>query len=317
MPTNNDQVMKNQKKKSQSKTVDEFTSEDWDRYKSGCAVRELRKEKRRIAEAMKKQAAMERRQVQDYMLCPQTEQAQGSFYAGKMVLLRDLRIKARRELGYVPIALLGDGSPDLMKGKDGPLAIPEPWELSGGTGDLPIEKHIASEYAETAWADKHLDGLFALFCVSHIPLRRFYRHEVCPLFKRMEAAISRDSYNDFFEKWYLKLKELAGEIRQKGAHRLREDEGLIRPIGKKGAGRKGRKPDEHIVERDREIARLAHKRWPVRKIADWLSEMRLYRTPRSWNVGDFEWSADKTPALKNRFRVMVYAAKRKYPLVTA
>ena len=133
----------------------------------------------------------------------------------------------------------------------------------------------------------------------------------------MEAAISCDSYNDFFEKWYLKLKELAGEIKQKEAHRLREAEGLIRPIGKKGTGRKGRIPDDHIIERDREIARLAHNGWPLRKIADWLSKMKLYPTPRSWKVGNFEWSEGKTPTLENRFRVMVYTAKRKYPPVTA
>ncbi len=299
MPTNNDQVIKKRKRNPPSKTVDEFTPEDWDRYKTGPALRELRKDlrlmKRLATEAMKIQPAM----------------------AGKLVLLRDLRIKVGRKLGYVPIALGGDGSPWLMKGKDGPPIIPEPWELRDGTGDSPMERHIAAEHEEIEWADKYFDGLFSLFCVSQIPLRRFYRHEVCPLLKRMEAAISRDSYNDFFEKWYLKLKELAGETKQKEAHRLREAEGLIRPIGKKGTGRKGRIPDEHIVERDREIARLVHQGWPVRRIADWLSKMRLYRTPPSWKVGDFEWKTAKKPALKNRFRVMVYAAKRKYPPVTA
>ena len=236
MPTNNDQVIKKRKRKPPSKTVNEFTSEDWDRYpprkpttflKPGLAVRELRKDlrlmKRLAAEAMKKQPAMEGKQVQDYMLCPQTEQTQESFDADKLVLLRDLRINVGRELGYVPIALGGDGSPWLMKGKDGPPAIPEPWELRDGTGDSPMERHIAAEHEEIEWANKYLDGLFALFqegigsegvCVSRIPFTRFYIYQVCPVFSRMETRISGNHYNPFYEKWYTKLSVLSVEMRE-------------------------------------------------------------------------------------------------------
>ena len=131
-----------------------------------------------------------------------------------MVLLRDLRIKVERELGCVLIALGGDGSPWLMKGKDGPPAIPEPWELRDGTGDSPIERHIAAEHDEIEWADKYFDDLFALFCVSQIPLRRFYRHEVCPVFSRMETRISGDHYDPFYEKWYTKLCVLSVEMKE-------------------------------------------------------------------------------------------------------
>ena len=59
MPTNNDQVIKKRKRKLQRKTVDEFTPEDWERFKPGLAVKEFRKDMRQIAEATKKQAAME------------------------------------------------------------------------------------------------------------------------------------------------------------------------------------------------------------------------------------------------------------------
>ena len=75
MPTNNDQVIKERKRNPPSKTIDEFTPEDWERYKRGPAVTEsplsiLRKDLRlmniRATEAVKKQPAMEGKQVQDY-----------------------------------------------------------------------------------------------------------------------------------------------------------------------------------------------------------------------------------------------------------
>ena len=337
MPTNNDQVIKKRKRKPPSKTVNEFTSEDWDRYpprkpttflKPGLAVRELRKDlrlmKRLAAEAMKKQAAMERKQVQDYMLCPQTEQTQESFDAGRLVLLRDLRIKVGRKLGYVPIALGGVGSPWLMKGRDGPPAIPEPWELRDGTGDSPMERHIAAEHEEIEWGNKYFDGLFALFCVSQIPLRRFYRHEVCPVFSRMETRISGDHYDPFYEKWYTKLRVLSVEMREFEARTKTVEHRQTQPVAT-GNKRSGRKRDRAIGNRNKEIAALAvsgKEPLEIAKILDAqknLDGQQKYSVPKSWmiveddgtpySVKNFE-KAYYDPHLRKKFYGLIYYCKK-------
>ena len=310
MPTNNDQVMKKRKRKPPSKTVNEFTSKDWDRYKSGQELKELRKDlglvKRLATEAMKKQPAMEGKQVQDYMLCPQTERTQETFDAGKLVLLRDLRIMVKRELGYVPIALGGDGSPWLMKGKDGPPAIPEPWELRDGTGDSPIERHIAAEHEEIEWANKYLDGLFALFQegigsegvrVSRIPFTRFYIYQVCPVFSRMETRISGKHYDSFYEKWYIKLSVLSVEMREFEA-RTREvkkeqtQEASLDQTAVISQKIRGRKRSERVRQRRQFIRNQVNSGVGIRghnrnrELADKLHEAR-FRPPSTFGVETF------------------------------
>lgn len=297
MPTNNDQVIKKRKRKPQSKTVDEFTPEDWERYKTGPAVRELRKDlrlmKRLATEAMKIQPAM----------------------AGKLVLLRDLRIKVGRKLGYVPIALGGDGSPWLMKGKDGPPVIPEPWELRDGTGDSPMERHIAAEHEEIEWADKYFDGLFALFCVSQIPLRRFYRHEVCPVFSRMETRISGNHYDPFYEKWHTKLRMLSVEMRELEA-RTREvkkeqtQEASLDETAVISQKFRGRKRSERVSLRRQFIRNEINSGVGVRglnrnrKLADKLHEARFF-PPSTFGVETFPEVFQAPTKIRRHYNEMI------------
>ncbi len=262
----------------------------------------------------------------------QTEQAQEFFYAGKLVLLRDLRIRATRKLGYVPIALFGDGSPDLMKDEDGqPPPIPEPYVLLGGTGDSPIERHVAAEHEEIEWADKYLDGLFALFqegigpegvCVSPNPFVRFYIFYICqvfPIFSRMETPISGDHYNPFYEKWCIKLNVLSVKMREFEARTKTVEHGQTQPVAT-GNKRSGRKRDTTISDRNKEIAALAASGKPPLEIAKLLDARQKYSVPDSWTIKDegdgysykvrnFE-KAYYDPQLRKKLNDLFYNAKK-------
>ncbi len=150
-----------------------------------------------------------------------TQKAQEVFAAEKAALLRDLLIKAKRELTYEPIALGGPGSPWLMKWKDGAPILPEEWELLGGTGDSSIERHIKAEKEEVKYADEYLSGIYRFFGEllrsqnideSAFLVEELYRNELWPVFERLELAISYDNYNLLFEKWNFKLKARTKEL---------------------------------------------------------------------------------------------------------
>ncbi len=244
-----------------------------------------------------------------------THKAQEVFAAEKAALLRDLLIKAKRELTYEPIALGGPGSPWLMKWKEGAPILPEEWELLGGTGDSSIERHIKAEKEEVKYADEYLSGIYRIFGEllrsqnineSAFLVEELYQNELWPVFEGLELAISYDNYNLLFEKWNFKLKARTKTV----------EHGQTQPVAT-GNKRSGRKRDGTITDRNKEIAALAASGKTPLQIAKHLDARRV-PVPNSWTIKDgdeesytvenFE-KAHSIPQLRKKLNDLIYEAK--------
>ncbi len=82
--------------------------------------------------------------------------------------------------------------------------------------------------------------------------------------------------------------------------------------------RRGKKPSEKIIDRDREMARLAFEDKPIEVIAIHLDDLE-FSTPKTWKKPKYAPKGEKyttgirVPKLRQSFLQMVSRAKKKYP----